>query len=395
MDLSSTQLAPAGFLLVEWAAAQVFGPTRIGLRLVPMLAGIASLFLFARLARRTLSERGAWIALLAFAANEDLIGYGAQIKQYSTDVLAALIVTTAALDALDRPLSARRWLALAAGGMALVWFAHPVAFVLAGVGLVGWADAVRHRRWGRALAIVGMALTWLASFALVYRVGLDQLGHRRGMWAFWNFAFPPLPPRSLDDLAWPLRRFLYLFVNPLNFGVSFFPRVAFLPACLMFFVGAGSLARRRPIVFWVLMSPLLIHALAACLRLYPFHGRLILYLVPALLIPIAEGLESSPSSRVRQRPAWRYVLLASVLLDPVLSTTIQIFSPETVADFNPLWGPSAGEAGAVEVPRPERSSGWRFASAGSLLGPADQGFRTLPIRSDWPRVAGSKRSVAR
>ena len=333
-NLSSTQLAPPGFLLAEWLMRRAIGSSDLALRLVPMLAGLASLLLFHEVARRILSSRGAKLGLLAFAASEDVIAYGAEIKQYSVDVAAGLAITLAAIASIDRPITKSRFLALAGGGMALVWFSHPAAFMLAGTGLVAWIDAIRRRAWGRAASIVAMASAWLASFAVVYVISLDQLGHRGDMWAFWEFAFPPIPPRSVDDLAWPLRRLLFIFVNPLNFGLMTVPRVAFVPALVAFVVGCGTRKLRSVRSGGLLLAPAVVLVVAASLRFYPAHGRLILFLVPNLLIPIAGGLD-----RILDRigsPVLRWLVIGSVLLDPVASTAIQVVEPEQFLEFNPL-----------------------------------------------------------
>ena len=51
--LSHTQLAPPGFLVVEWVAYRTLGDNPFALRLFPLLCGIASLFLFLGVARHS------------------------------------------------------------------------------------------------------------------------------------------------------------------------------------------------------------------------------------------------------------------------------------------------------------------------------------------------------
>ena len=51
------QIAPPGFLLAEWLAVRAFGTGERALRLVPYLAGVASLLLFWRFCREVTSRR--------------------------------------------------------------------------------------------------------------------------------------------------------------------------------------------------------------------------------------------------------------------------------------------------------------------------------------------------
>ena len=106
-----------------------------------------------------------------------------------------------------------RAVALAAAGAAAVWFSHPSVFVLAGVGTVLLASslAARARMEEGPDPVRVLGLVWAASFAAVYAISMDQLGHRRDMWGFWEFAFPPMPPATLWDATWVFRRLMYLF----------------------------------------------------------------------------------------------------------------------------------------------------------------------------------------
>jgi hypothetical protein len=70
------QVAPRGFLVVEKAAVLAFGRSELALRLFPFLCGVAAVFLFRRLATRTLEGTAAPIALALFAIGVPFIKYG-------------------------------------------------------------------------------------------------------------------------------------------------------------------------------------------------------------------------------------------------------------------------------------------------------------------------------
>ena len=331
--LSRTQLAPPGFLGVEWVAYRTLGDNPFALRLFPLLCGIASLFLFRGVARHVLEPGSVWIAVALFAVSDDLIYFASELKQYSTDVAAGLVCTLMGMQALARPATRGRVVALAAAGAAIVWLSHPSVFVLAGVGTVLLASGAAERGWRGALIPCAMGLVWVASFAAVYALSMDQLGHRSDMWRFWEFAFPPMPPASLWDATWVLRRLWYLFINPLNFETPLGARPSSLPALGLFVAGCLSSAKRDPARFVMLALPVLFVLLASCLRLYPFHGRLVLFLVPSLLLLIAEG-----AGRFRETfgrgMAWAF-LLGSLLLFPSLGAFYHLVEMHDRVDFSP------------------------------------------------------------
>jgi hypothetical protein len=63
-----------------------------------------------------------------------------------------------------------------------------------------------------------------------------------------------------------------------------------LLASVLALIGCVSLGRRWPGGLFIVISPLVLALAASALRQYPFHGRLLLYLVPTYLLLLAEGV---------------------------------------------------------------------------------------------------------
>jgi hypothetical protein len=331
--LKNVQLAPPGFLALEWLAAKLPGDIRWTLRLVPLTAGIASLFLFERFSRRYLNPTAAIVALAMFVVSDDLIYYASEVKQYSSDVTIALACGLMGGALADGPATPRRLLGFAAGGAVAVWFSHPALFVLAGVGTVAFVMAIGRREWSRAAGLVLVGAAWLASFGGVYAVSLRQLGGGDGMWRFWAGAFPPAPGSVGGYVAWLVRKTLHLFVNPLNFATPLGPRISALPAVVLFAIGCGSLGRRDAKGLATLLLPVGFAIAASALRMYPTHGRLALFLVPLLLVPIAGGAGWLRARGVRG-VAWATVL-AALLLFPTLDAAYRVAVPRVRMDLQP------------------------------------------------------------
>jgi hypothetical protein len=331
--LGNSQLAPPGFLFAEWAAMRALGDSRLSLRLVPLISGIASMFLIAAVARRCLPARAVWMAVALFAVSGDLIYFASEAKQYSSDVASALACLLLGLTIGSRPMTAAKTALLAAAGAAIVWFSHPSVFVLAAVGTVGLSGAVGNRYARSAASWVLVGLAWVGSFAAVHAVAMEQLGSGDGMWRFWDFAFPPVPPRSVWDASWVPRRLALLFVDPLNFDAPIGPRLSMLPAIGLCLMGCARLWRVDRGRLAMLMLPGVFALLAAHLRLYPFHGRLVLFFVPVLLLAIADGLDLVREKRGR---GLLYAFLAAMVLGfPTLTAAYHVFEPSNRNFANP------------------------------------------------------------
>jgi hypothetical protein len=320
--LVNHQLAPPGFLVATWASVRLFGDNPQAMRLVPLAGGIVAMFLFLTLVRRCLPAGAVFPAVSMFAFSPDLIYFSSEAKQYSTDLASALGCLLLGLTVGSRRLTAWKAALLATSGASVVWFSHPSIFVLASVGVVGLARAIeaKDRRWAGLWLVVGTI--WLVSFAGVHAVSTRQLSGSDHMWRFWDFAFPPMPPRSTWDATWILRRLAYFFVNPLNFNAPIGARLSMLPAIGLALLGTARLWKLDRWRSALLLLPVASTLLASSLRLYPFHGRLVLFLTPIPLVAIAAGLD-----RVREtrgRGVLYASLVAMVVIIPPVAAIRQI-----------------------------------------------------------------------
>lgn len=288
--LKSHQMAPIGFLIIERAIASLVGSRNMVLRVLPLACGIGALFLFRRVARMILPRRAALIALVLFAFSDDLIYYSSEFKPYSLDVLVGLAITLATLAALGRRPTVRLVVWLSVLAAAAPWFSFPSAFVVAGCGVVLVMDAALAGRGGAALTWSTVGAVWLANFILAHRASQTQLALETPMYGFWDFAFLPLTlPPTRDGLLRSAGLLLEVFVNPLNLLAPAESQLGVLLPLSLLIAGGVSLARRSTNTFLLLICPLAFALVASVIRRYPFHGRLILELVPALFLLIAQG----------------------------------------------------------------------------------------------------------
>ncbi len=291
--LDLAQVAPWGFLAIEKGLFGLFGRNELGLRLLPFLASLAALVLFERLCRRVLTGLAVPFAVGAFALGAGLIDYSAELKQYSTDVAAAVAILFLAVELPERGLTRRRALVLGIAGLLACALSQPVVFILAGIGLSVLFLAAARRIEAPVPALVLLGSLWGlgAGFAVWSGERMLTIGVRSYLEGFWAFGFMPLSPPAAASWLWS--RLAGVFASFLGY-----PLPALFLALLL--VGAVAISRRKPAVALFLLVPTLLTLGASAARIYPFApGRVTAFLVPSLLILVAEGVERlrSPAPR--------------------------------------------------------------------------------------------------
>jgi hypothetical protein len=140
------------------------------------------------------------------------------------------------------------------------------------------------------------------------------------MYVFWDFAFLPIRPLSIDNLRKAGAILLEVFVNPLNLVAPLWPRAGVILPLLLVAIGGVSLLQRSWRTGLLLILPILLAAFASGLKQYPLHGRLILELVPALFLLIAEGTEWLGQRETHRSNSLYKTVLVLILAYPCLST---------------------------------------------------------------------------
>jgi len=275
--------APVGFLVASKVIVQALGNWDYIIRLLPLIAGCASMVLLYLLARRLLGPFGSAFALGAFAVNWMLLFYSSDFKQYSTDV-AFVVLLYLALAVYLRASTTANAVVLASIGVVALALSHPSIFVLASIGLV---LLIRHRRDRLALGwAAAVGLTWALAFASLYFTYYRVVGQERGVVDYWNNleALMPMPP--WEDPAWFAVRAGSFFTTVAGLSPHTLLNVALLALGLFSFY-------RRGLWQWslVLLGTLVLPLVASGVINYPFKGRLILFLVPVLYLAMGEGLE--------------------------------------------------------------------------------------------------------
>ncbi|HXC49334.1 MAG TPA: hypothetical protein VN634_00500 [Candidatus Limnocylindrales bacterium] len=306
--------APFAFLAAARALILALGRHDWALRLVPLVAGLLTLELARRLADRAFRHAPArllFLALCAFAA--PLVFYASEFKPYAVDVCVALLVYLLGAGFVVRDPDRHSVVMLALAGAAAVWLSWASVFVLAAVGLTLWVEAVfaRDRRAMLVLAAIGVA--WIASFGASYVASLSTLTGNSFLDSYWTSAYAPSPlvnPGWYRDSALGLVRLAFESAGPIgmNPNPSWWSAANVAIAALAA-AGFACLLKSSPRLFAFALVSIAATVLASGLHAYPFSGRLILFLVPAVFLALSALVDSLASLR----PPLGFVAIAVAL----------------------------------------------------------------------------------
>lgn len=319
--LDHFQIVPPFYLSFAKFCTQLLGEHEYALRLPAFLAAIAAIGLFWCLASRVADRLSAMLALAFFVTSGMLIYYAAECKPYALDVLIAVALMLMAWRAEQVPRSVRVVALLALAGAVAVWCSFPAAFVLAGVGGAQLIAAIEARDFRRFVAVLPAWCAWAGSFLLLYflvvRPGLSTTTTHHAqdldavMQESWKFGFLPFPPENLGELRWYKEQFARVFYTPGGFGSWVTGLAAFVAV-----LGAWSFLYRSRFVTALIFLPALVALAASLLKLYPFDGRMILFLLPAMYLAMGEGISFLVRHMVRNAALPVGALALALLLAP-------------------------------------------------------------------------------
>jgi Dolichyl-phosphate-mannose-protein mannosyltransferase len=401
--LDNNQSAPLGWLWLQRLLVDLFGTGERTLRLVPLLFGIGTLLVAWLFGRHYLGPVGA-VALVGFCAvNDAFVRYSAEVKHYSADAFAVLVLLGLAAWVVERPTRRRAatwWAAAAAGG----WISMGATLAAPGLALVLVGSAWWRRRWARARDVALPGVAWLASFAVQYQLSLRFTAGSDYLANFWDGL--GYPPRSgpLAVARWLVHRPAALAADPLHLnaglpgGVS--PKI--LGGLFWLLVAAGLVVavRRRPAYGLLLAAPVASALALAVLRVVPLAVRLALWMVPALLAAAAVALDAAARLLVWARRRFVAPSVPSVPA-PALARTVAVAALVPLMGLVPL-GTSVVESTATRPAVDDRGAvGWMRAAhrPGDLVlavGSATRAFqwydpdgRLRPWRMAMPTPPGS------
>lgn len=313
------QAVPALFIGAEKAALGVVGPSEYGLRLLPVVAGLLGLFLFWRLARRALPPVPAALAIGLLSVSYFPLRFSSEIKPYSLDLLASVVLLDLGLRIREDPARLRPLGLLVIVAPVLVVLSYPSCLLVASVSAVLLPVVWRHPDRRVKALFVAYNLAALALFLVSYlKVGVGQFQGQGGFSnEYWQLhrSFPPAGPWAL--LVWLFQLATGLvFAYPLG-DVTGVAALTFL-LCV---AGAAALRRSdRPGVLAICLLPFAATFAVSAARLYPFgpHPRIAQHLAAPICLLAGAGIAAlvesgNASPEVAHRRTRRVMALLAVI----------------------------------------------------------------------------------
>ena len=349
--LDNNQGAPVGFLFIQKTITLLLGDSEFALRLFPFVAGVLALVLMFALTRKISNAAAGNLALGFFAVAPSLVYYSSEVKQYSSDVAIALALSLLflrnakssrstplgpdfvsnrepqSLETLD---SIKESFLLALAGALAVWFSHPAFFVVGALGLALFVPALIAKDKHKIITLLMIAAVWILNLGALYFINLRQLSTHQFFLDFWRAGFLPHDPSSA--LTWLAYSLQGPFRDLLDLQTSYIVTVFLL------LIGYVGLTRRNPHFGFFLLAIFFLSLFASYLTLYPFAGRMILFLAPVLILFLAEGTEAIAGLFARSRVlAWlaRIFLIVYLLYSPVSVSVENFLAPKYQEHIRP------------------------------------------------------------
>jgi hypothetical protein len=327
--LEYNQAAPFGFLVSEQAIAGILGPGELSLRLIPFVAGIGALVMFAFVARRVLGPAPAVLAVAFLAFNEPLIYYASELKQYSTDVFWCIAILAACLPLLEPDTPRWRWWIAAIIGVVATWASHPAVFLLAGSGTVVIIAAWRAGRRREAFTMAAISAAWAAAFVAHYMLLVAEQSRHVGLQEAWSRR-DSFPPASLSPIQWIQWGFMTVRDYIAYPGDIAFDGLALFAVPL----GIAFVYRRGPHA-GLLLAPLAFLFLACVLHRYPMRERVVVFTLPIFALLLAGGI-AFLAERARSMNLAVALLAGWLLLHPTGRAARAFLHPPGREELRPM-----------------------------------------------------------
>ena len=243
----------------------------LGARFFPLISSILSVPLF-YITVKKISKNKAFILLccIIFCYNPVAISYSQELKQYSTELLFAIILAASFLSMNFKKDSTLKTLGHTFIFCLAPWFSSSSVFIIAVVFLYLIFDCIKNKYLPKNLLIFSISLFFnfmLYYFVYYKEVSAVYLEYMRDCWCygFLSFHFMEIFKNQTQGLLPFFRNPMYHFIFLiLGFRTLFF--------------------EKRNKIFFMILSVFILVITASLMKYYPFEQRLILFLLPFYII---------------------------------------------------------------------------------------------------------------
>ena len=289
--LDYAQVAPIGFLLLTKTFTLIFGNFDWVLRIIPFLSYLLSIPLCFLVSKHLLHSRTiAFLTTAFFSTNTYIIYYSWEAKQYSLDILIALISLYNTLY-FQRTKEKSALIIYCIMGVFAVWFSHSAIIILFTVGIYTLYIHFIVKRKRQFISLIPIFF-WIFSFFIYYFSFIYNHPSKKIMNAFWQNYFLPYNPFTFDFFFFLYKATGNVLFNFINYHTYFLKEVdnsinltIGVLILLVSFIGVCSLWKnKKKNVLFFIFFPFLTHLFLSYFKFYPFAKRFFLYSEPFTIL---------------------------------------------------------------------------------------------------------------
>lgn len=313
--LENFQSAPIFFLWGVELITQVFGLGEMSLRLLPFILSVAVVPLFYYIVLELTKQHiTALIAFLIYALNISFVYYASELKPYTIDVSAYILLSYLVLSSHSFVEKNRQKL-LVIAGCVLAFFSNTTQLVMLCIAVYYLKDIRIMKHDMKLLAIplktIALLAVWLFAVATNYFIFVHNHPYADGMKEIWAWTFCPTPFFGPEFNKYMTTYVPHLFLDDLFFvDNAYFFGYILLVVCVIGVITAIVRKHYNILIFGLL--PLALSYVLSLLSQYPFYGRFILYAFPGVIILLSVGLYTLIT--LIKNAAYNYIAGAAVVL---------------------------------------------------------------------------------
>lgn len=330
--LDYIQMAPLGFLYLEKITVTIFGYDERVFRLWPLIFGILAMVCFYKLLKKLENPIVTTISLAIFVFSYKLVYYSSELKQYSLELLIAIIFYYLMLDEKFTGFSQKKLLGLGLYGAVAVWFSFSIPFLMVTIGLWLAFEIYRKNKLNDLLRYIPMGLMWVISFAIYYFTIIihykeNQLLQIR-YWTIEN-KWMPVQYTTSADFLWFFDAMREYFIHVAGaWNVEALYIFFMLLACVYYII-----KKQYYYLVFIIIIPLAL--LLSALKILPFAGRVLLFTSAGSIILLVSGLYFLSDVRDRFKKPIFILLVFLVLFQPFMISAFQFVRPNVEEEIKP------------------------------------------------------------
>lgn len=310
--LSYSQAAPPFFLIVSNLFYNIIPLKELALRFFPLVSSCLSIFVFYLLAKKVLLKKSSIIfAIILFCFNYQLIYYGQEFKQYSSDVFIFITILASYFYFGFQVINKRKLVLVGMIYAFCIWLSFTSLFAIFSVLFLFLLKNFKEYK-----KILLLSLPIGISFVCFY-ISQHQLASNDFLHNYWQDGFINANFNNLFSII----------TNYLGFCFNNFILI------ILFFVGLlMSLVKIRNEKNFVLLIPFVLAIVLSYFSIYPLSSRTSLYLLPVVVLFVVKTIDymNLKNKFINQLFIFLIILLTSISVSLATLGKIRNFEYENI-----------------------------------------------------------------